>query len=659
MKKEKCRLLSLDIWDTVLRRRCRPDEIKVITAEKFLHCYGNRLKGKLSAKNAAGIRIACERELGALSVQKGYDDEYEIHDVLRLWCKRMLDVSDSELEQMVEELCRFELETELKHVYLDSGILQLIDRIEYDRLVLISDFYAGKDFMECILRKAGFDRNVDEVYLSCECRRNKRSGGLFDFVWERERIPYEQWIHIGDNLYSDVEVPEKKGITAVSYIPQTETSLRTKRERSSAWEETKYFLQRIRRGHRMKAGDLSVFFGGFVTWLANEAVKKGIRSLYFFTREGEFYKELYDEIKKVSLSERKMPEAEVIEVSRLSTFMPSLREITLSEFMRIWNQYSVQSMKALFKSLHMDIGKVEKYLHLYAIPEEEMIQYPWKDERVQKLFSDKEFIKEVEAERDQKRKLIYDYLEQRGWRQDHNDTVGIVDIGWRGTIQDNLCYLYPKYSIHGFYIGLIPFLSIQPPNSEKYGFINGHKLEQIILTTVTPLEMLCNSPNGSAVGYQNTAAGVQAVRQKDIFEDDVFFSVIQYEQEKIKKKILRCCKEMKEQNHMPEYSRSEAVRALYLFIAYPRRKFVKAYFHLRHNEEFGVGEYVDKTVRLQIGLFVKAVFFSKYKKELALFLRDTTWAQGYFVKYWLYPAVWAYNWLLAGYLNAREKERKL
>ena len=110
---------------------------------------------------------------------------------------------------------------------------------------------------------------------------------------------------------------------------------------------------------------------------------------------------------------------------------------------------------------------------------------------------------------------------------------------------------------------------------------------------------------------------------------------------------------------MPEYSRSEAVRALYLFIAYPRRKFVKAYFHLRHNEEFGVGEYVDKTARLQIGLFVKAVFFSKYKKELALFLRDTTWAQGYFVKYWLYPAVWAYNWLLAGYLNAREKERKL
>ena len=36
-----CKILSLDLWDTIVRRRCHPDEIKAMTAEYVCMRYGD------------------------------------------------------------------------------------------------------------------------------------------------------------------------------------------------------------------------------------------------------------------------------------------------------------------------------------------------------------------------------------------------------------------------------------------------------------------------------------------------------------------------------------------------------------------------------------------------------------------------------------------
>ncbi len=646
MEKRQCRLLTLDVWDTVIRRKCSPDEIKLKTAEEFLRRYGTACCKKLSAAKTAQLRLACEKRIGDSCRQNGYDDEYEIHDVFYMWCDRMLHGSKERTMQIAAQLYQFELENELKQAYLDPGILAFLDGIEYERLALVSDFYAGKDFVLPILEQCGFTKKLDAVYISCECFYNKRSGRLFDYVYEKEQMDLKQWIHIGDNGYSDVEVPKKKGITAVHYLPEKETKLRRYREKQFSWE---------RAGQRQwkTSGHISEFFWGFILWLAQEAVSKGIRVLYFFTREGEFYKELYEEVKKHHPCGAYLPDAQVVEVSRLSTFMPSLREITLLEMMRIWNQYSVQSMEALFKSLGMDPAQVEDDLGRYGLSKEEVIQYPWQDGRVQQLFADENFVKKMKEERDWKRSLLYRYLAQKGWKQDSRETIGIVDIGWRGTIQDNLCYLYPSYQIHGFYIGLIPFLSPQPANSSKYGYLNDYQYYKMILSTVTPFEMLCNSPNGSTVAYRDGTHGVSAIRKKEACEDAVYDQVVKGRQQEIKRYLSIYAQKAEEAGLAPDDFKRYAFQAIYRFIAFPDRKMAEAYFNLKHNEEFGVGEFVNKTTRFRPGLFIGAIFSRKRRKQLMEFLRNTTWAQGYFVKYWMYPVLWIYNRLLLSYTNRK------
>lgn len=640
MKKRKCKLLTLDVWDTIIRRTCYPDQIKIETAKRFIEKYGKQFYHVISPQKLAKIRIDCEREIGEENKKNGFDDEYEINEVFQRWIDKIMCVSSDERKKISDELYQAELDEEIKHTYLDPEIVNLIESIEYERLVLVSDFYAPKEFIKIILENSSFGKKIDKAYISCECNWNKRSGKLFEYVKEKENIDYTQWVHIGDNEYSDVEVPKKKGIIALHYLPEKETMLRRKKERNFSWKEEKILPV----GNKK----METFFYGFLTWIAEDVIDRQIETIYFFTREGEFYKQIYDEIKKNNPYNVNMPEAEVLEVSRLATFMPSLREISTRELMRIWNQYSTQSLAALFKSLHISQDSVDSYLQKYGLSSEEVIQYPWQDDRVQQLFDDPEFLGYMEKERNTDRDLLYAYFDSKGWKKDLKK-VAIVDIGWRGTIQDNICYLYPKTEIYGYYIGLIPFLSEQPENAYKMGYVNQYKLCKSVLATMTPFEMFCNSPNGSTIEYKWENYKIYAIRKKEKSEDVIFYTYIKKEQEKIIHKIKDYCLRMKANGYSSENYRENAYEALHRYIAYPQRKIVKAYFKLKHNEEFGVGAYVDKTTRFRPKLMIEALFKRERRKELGDFLRDTTWAQGYLVKYWLYPALGIYNFVLRKY----------
>ncbi len=476
-----------------------------------------------------------------------------------------------------------------------------------------------------------------------------------------------------------------------------------------------------------------------------------MEKLFFCTREGEFFSRIYHVVEKRGLYTAQMkeagkkcrgsgvPGAEVLEVSRMSTFMPSLREISVSEMMRLWDRYPGQSMKALFCSLQVTDKRLWAFLEKYKINADEIMYCPWKDARIRQLFKDKDFIACMEAERDRKRERLYAYFAAKGWEKDCAEAVGIVDIGWKGTIQDNLCCLYPDRKIIGFYIGLQPFVSSQLPNSEKYGFLDGYARQKDILLTVRPLEMLCNSPNGSVTGYaytENAAnekkkiidssgreyvvrknnrsegseyavrknnalegganavrknnalegganavrkndaleGGVNAVRKNDALEGRVYAvrknnpseNRVYYEytasaQKKILEKIQRRCRP---KTQMPvcagsrKKSRFKAQRAVYRFTVYPDRRTVKAYFSLKHNEEFGIGGYVDvKAGRFRPDLLLLAVFTGSGRKRLKAVLKESEWPQGYLVRYWMYLFLYPYNAFLHRYLENKENQK--
>lgn len=641
MEQAKYELLSLDLWDTVIRRKCHPDEIKDKTSDFLMTNYYEYINENLRAVELlTKERIRCEREIGTETSKNGFDDEYEIHSVFDRWISVVMPQYIYRTE-LVEELYGFELNTEIKNAFLDSDIISVIESIPHKKLAYVSDFYAGTDFIDAILRAVGCPLKFDGCFISCECGYNKRSGRLFDYVLNKMNIRPESQCHIGDNQYSDVECPKNKGIHTQYFIPEAAHKERLQREKE--YLDYKEKNENCKNTIFSLYDDISLFFYGFIHWIIESCIQDGIKKIYFFTREGEFYKKIFDEIVKCECLEKIAPRAEILEVSRLSTFCASLRDITLSEMMRIWNQYSIQSMSALFKSLAIDKDCIKEYIIGHELDWDEVITYPWQDRRVIELFEDENFIKVIASERDKKRKLLYDYMLQKGLIYNQGEKIGIVDIGWRGTIQDNISYLLPNHIIKGFYIGLIPFLNEQPENTIKRGYINGYKKFDLLLKYVMPFEMISNSPNGSTTGYEHKDGKTIAIRKKEEEEDRIFYKYTEKIQKQIVDNIAIISEKTNGKKYIANLLREMAHISLSKYILYPKYIVAEAYFSLRHNEEFGVGEYVDKRTKFKFGLFVKAILGSRHRSELAQFLRDTTWPQGYLVRYHLRPLVKIYN----------------
>lgn len=637
------KVLSLDIWDTVIRRKCHPDEIKLATARYlYLTEYQNLKPDCRDIQKLLLSRIGAEHFIAGQHTPEE-DDEYSLRDVFMRSLEEVL-LDKEHITEIVERLYHAELNKEIEVAYLDPTIVETIQKFSYEKLGYISDFYAGTDFIDEILEKVGFPFDINFRFVSCEQHLNKRSGRLFEKAMSELQITAAEQVHIGDNPYSDYELPKKLGIEAIAYSPVQEHQGRRRRESLYSVQngtDLNSICRELYHGEG-SAVELAPFFMNYVLWILENCARKNIKKVYYFTREGEFFIQIHNAIANAGvLPEEIMPKAEVLEVSRVATFAPSLRTPTLSELMRLWNQYSIQSMRAFTKSVALDTATFQPWLEKYEITLDEVITYPWLDVRVQKMFENQEFVAYFQNHIDETRKMLLSYCEGRGLHTTTEGNVAIVDIGWRGTIQDNLCYLFPNTKFVGFYLALEQFLNPQPENAEKYGFINNEPNYQYLLRIVSPIEMLCNSPFGSTVGYEMRDGVCVAQRKNELAEDCIFEHFTGPEQKKILDHIMSSCTVIRLHSLMSDQIKDAVYSRFANVLLNPQtcRELPMNFFQLQHNEEFGVGCYVDKRFKFRLGLMFTALVSKQKRKELKEFLVNTSWPQGYLARYRLDPLI--------------------
>ena len=79
------KVISFDIWDTIIKRKCHPEEVKLATARYIILKYENKVKDKY--KNIYEIlkkRDEIEAEECKKNKENGHDDECRILDVFKL-----------------------------------------------------------------------------------------------------------------------------------------------------------------------------------------------------------------------------------------------------------------------------------------------------------------------------------------------------------------------------------------------------------------------------------------------------------------------------------------------------------------------------------------------------------------------------------------------
>ena len=196
------RVYSFDIFDTCLVRACG-------TPENFFDILSKKVfNGEVSENERQGFIIARRDVEYKLYHTNPKANIYDIYNSLLYSHPHIL--PNNEILQI--ELA---LEKSLLMPVLKTKEQIDILRQKGEQILFISDMYLPTLFLTDILKKFGFYKPDDKVYVSCDTGKTKFNGEIYKHIHETLKIPYNKWTHYGDNKKADIIAPEKLGIKAI------------------------------------------------------------------------------------------------------------------------------------------------------------------------------------------------------------------------------------------------------------------------------------------------------------------------------------------------------------------------------------------------------------------------------------------------------------
>ena len=637
------KIRTIDVWDTLLRRDCHPECIKLGIA-RFLWLLGrDDLKEQFQDPWILyQARIEVERELAAISKSKGKDGEYQLYEVIKKWIEKTY--LKSNLSSLAERIVHVEFEMEVDRSEMDPGILAFLKKFPAEKTLFLSDFYMNSGMLRALLARKGLADVVNMGISSCDVGLNKRSGRLFAYIHRTFDVKPNEHVHVGDNIWSDVEVPQKAGVHAIHYSPQKFHAKRLERE--ALFQSRTILFDDIRMKvlhacediiHRKSLGQAAAFragtemaplFVGFILWIAEEAVARKLDEIYFLTREGEFFQNIFDKVfPDRTLAGHTLPCGVILETSRLATFVATLETASIEEMLRIWRLFGSQNVRGLFLTLGIDPRGFDNVLSEAGLSLEECVENPESNRSLARLFSSQPFVHALKDSIATRKELLKTFLEAKGLSK--GKRIGIVDIGWRGTIQDNLATVMPNISFEGLYMGLRRFLNSQPKNVWKAAYGPDENREgdvSPLFETFAAIEMLCMLPGGSVSGYRRSEDGrVLPIRDSCAEEEEVLKSYVAEFQSGV---LLAAdfWRSAIERYSVGSYElRPFALSVWKSLRICPDRELLSAFIQSNQHDVFGFGEVFKRNCAPSLSTLILWPILPSRRRKLVEYIRRIQW----------------------------------
>lgn len=257
----------------------------------------------------------------------------------------------------------------------------------------------------------------------------------------------------------------------------------------------------------------SLFY--FITRLYKALVERGDEHVYFLSREGQPLMRMFEMYREAVGGHIT---SHYLEVSRRSTLLPSLGPLAEENFETLFRQYRRISLLEFLSSLGLE-AQTRSVAKALGLPND--AQYRRKEDwptspTFAALKALPQFQASYESERAARRSAFIDYLSKLSGGKLPARLV-IVDVGWKGTIQDNLFSLMcrngdtPVRALTGYYVGLVAE-GAAGLNNDKYGLlfssVNAQSPKFRVFSENRALfEVVLAADHGSIVSYETNADG--------------------------------------------------------------------------------------------------------------------------------------------------------
>lgn len=449
------RLFSFDVFETLLVRSVSPhheifDRVgREALARGLIRC---------SAYAFARAREAADRR--ARSV---HGDAMTLDDVY------VEVVSALSLPLPVaHEIMQLEIEEEAKSLRPVESARAVIARARQGggNIVFVSDMYLPASFIREQIEKHGFWHEGDRLYVSHEHGCEKRSGHLFRVVADAEGVHPSQITHYGNHLLADLEGPRKAGaagqLVTAGNPNRYERALESHRHETDGIGAIMAGASRLARTRvaadtmieqakiDVAAGVVAPVLTCFVLWLFRQAEERGLKRLYFLSRDAEIMLQI---ARQIAPKLNSQVELRYLYASRLAW---NSAVSSPDENPHLWYSVIYQSGTGYTNA---------ELLERAGLTSAEIEEITSTSRKAWGSTKDRDILRTtlaalhadgiLQGHAQRNKELVHDYLKQEGLFD--GTPHAVVDVGWRGTQHDVLIELQREQQAdpaYGLFFGL-------------------------------------------------------------------------------------------------------------------------------------------------------------------------------------------------------------
>ncbi|MDR6234274.1 hypothetical protein [Pseudomonas oryzihabitans] len=604
-------VIFVDFFDTLVERGCHPESIKRYWCSVIIDLFNIGL----SASQLYIERIKAEEKLCQQSSKQGFSQEFRYDDMLfllhnLLTCRGLINRAQDFLS--FANVC-LEIEESLEIKFqkpVQSAIKKLRAEMKKGKKIyVLSDFYLSKKSLVKFIKHHGFFDIVTDVEVSSETLLTKRGGRAYEYIAKKLDLNRSdvKKIMFGDNLHSDVLAPKEHGF--LSYHLPNSCHIEVFNDKKA-----RVLIERIKALISEEAFDFSwvscaIYL--FIRRLYWRLKADNVKDVYFFAREGEFLKKLFDKYQESLFSNLGLSKitSHYVLVSRRSTYLPSLNSLNSYTFNALFSQYSSVSLAAFLKSINLD-----KYLGFFESKYSEIDFHEVHLNLVLSagykcLIEDCEFESIYEQQRLEQREFLNSYL-SKIFPEDQNQTITVVDVGWNGSIQDNMARATGR-KFKGYYLGVFNTASCYE-NSVKEGLLFDLQFDRtrgdlIYNEFRAGFEVFMSASHGSIRRYSSNLEDFDVDHNED--ELAIYRQHILPFQEKTLS-LLDLISQVESECGISDFEISKAVTKCYTIgVLLPSADEVNKFRSIKHYENFGVFDFSHfKSTSVSRMIYLKRLF---------------------------------------------------
>jgi FMN phosphatase YigB (HAD superfamily) len=455
LAKEKS-VVSFDLFDTLLIRRIHDPDLVKLPVARYIAELAKERGVKRSATEIQELRDDFENEMRA-EIGRTHSDHEACYPV---FMKQLLvEIFGEAGEDLLADVTAYEMAMENAMLVPRKELVAWLRELSAagKRVFIVSDMYLPAEHLEKLTDHAGLSEYAEAIVSSADSFAAKASGEGWKLMAERFDIQPADWLHIGDNPFSDGLRAKETGITPLLIHDPQEDLRKSLLRRYWNYSDGRPFwrgrlLQQVmaplegenipreplyREGYNFIGPLIGIFLQQIREICRSEKVSK----IFFLSREGWTFERYWKQAMPLIYPGEELPEIEYLYVSRMAlagascahgglkkesadiAFLPpGNRDFT--DLCRIFS-LDPEAFKEIFDRFGIEVTTCLSHIHE---------GYRQENRRAfERILEDEAFQREVKAQTADANAALQKYLEDVGFFS--HKRVAVVDVGWLGSIQ--------------------------------------------------------------------------------------------------------------------------------------------------------------------------------------------------------------------------------